>query len=57
MSSLVAVWVAPSEGSSLRFGARGSSLITVVLLLSSCKGLHSTYFWEFVSIFLERASL
>ena len=33
------------------FGTRGSSLILVGLLLSSCEGLHSTYFWELVSTF------
>ena len=32
------------------FGARSSSLTLVGLLLSSCEGLHSTYFMELVSI-------
>ena len=39
------------------FGTRGSSLILVGLLLSSCEGLHSTYFRELVSICGRRASL
>ena len=36
------------------FGARGSSLALVGLLLSSCEGLHSTYFMELVSIWGRR---
>ena len=32
------------------FGARGSSLILVGLMLSSCEGLHSTSLRELVSI-------
>ena len=39
------------------FVTRGSSLILVGLLLSSCEGLHSTYFRELVSICGRRASL
>ena len=39
------------------FGARGSSLILVGLLLSSCKGRHSTHFRELVSICGRRTSL
>ena len=39
------------------FGTRGSSLILVGLLLSSCEGLHSTYFRELVSICGRRVSL
>ena len=39
------------------FGTRGSSLILVGLLLSSCEGLHSTYFRELVFICSRRASL
>ena len=39
------------------FGTRGSSLILVGLLLSSCEGLHSPYFRELVSICGRRASL
>ena len=36
------------------FGARGSSLTLVGLLLSSCQGLHSTYFMELISIWGRR---
>ena len=32
------------------FVARGSSLKLVGLLLSSCEGLHSTYFMELISM-------
>ena len=32
------------------FGARGSSVTIVGLLLSSCEGCHLTYFRELVSI-------
>ena len=39
------------------FGSRGSSLILVGLLLSSCEGLHLTYFRELVFICSRRASL
>ena len=39
------------------FGTRGSSLILMGLLLSSCEELHSTYFRELVSICGRRASL
>ena len=39
------------------FATRGSSLILRGLLLSSCEGLHSTYFRELISICGRRVSL
>ena len=39
------------------FSASGSSLILLGLFLSSCEGLHSTYFRELVSFCSRGASL
>ena len=39
------------------YGARSSSLILVGFLLSSCEGLHSTYFRELISICDRSTSL
>ena len=39
------------------FATRGSSLILRGLLLSSCEGLHSTYFRELISICGRTVSL
>ena len=55
VSPLVGVWLAP-QGRFSTFGARGSSLILVGLLLSSFEGLHSTYFRELISICGRRLS-
>ena len=53
---VLSVWgVGGSKGEVLSwFGARCSSLILMGFLLSSCEGLHSTYFWELVSICSRR---
>ena len=39
------------------FGTRGSSLILAGLLLSSCEGLLSSYFWGFISVFGRGVSI
>ena len=39
------------------FGTKSSTLILEVLLLSSCEGLHMTYFRELIFICGRRASL
>ena len=39
------------------FGIRGSSVILMGLLLSSCEGLHLTYFNDLVSICIRKSSL